>query len=76
MPYVVVKNEDGFRVKKLDDNTYMSKKPLTKEKIKTYKGFENISEEEAEEILTSIDTLCQIIYGQYQNQKRRKSHER
>lgn len=32
MPYKVEKVKGGFKVKKLKDGTYMSGKPLTKEK--------------------------------------------
>ena len=38
------------------------RKSLTVETLKTFEGFENISFEEAENIVYSIQTLCRIVY--------------
>jgi hypothetical protein len=38
------------------------REPLTIEKLKTFEGMENLSDEEAQEIVYSIHTLCNIIY--------------
>lgn len=38
------------------------REPLTIEKLRTFEGMENLSDEEAQEIVYSIHTLCNIIY--------------
>ena len=37
------------------------KKPLTIEKLGTFKGSENLSDEEAQETLFAIQALCSIL---------------
>lgn len=44
------------------------KEPLTVEKLKTFEGFENTTEEEALEIIYTIDTLCRIVEEYLMNQ--------
>lgn len=39
-----------------------NKEPLTIEKLKTFKGFENLSEKEATETVFAIQTLANILY--------------
>ena len=34
--------------------------PLTPELVKTFEGFENVTDEEAFDIFITIDTLCRI----------------
>ena len=41
--------------------------PLTLEKLKTFKGNENISNENAIEILESIEQFAQVLYGVIKN---------
>ena len=41
--------------------------PLTLEKLKTFKGNENISNENAIEILESIEQFAQVLYGAIKN---------
>lgn len=36
-------------------------KEVTKEELKKYKGFENISDEEANNVLTTLKTLAEIL---------------
>lgn len=45
---------------------------LTVEKLKTFEGMENLSEEEAQEIVYSIHTLCNIIYEYTMQNKTRE----
>lgn len=40
---------------------------LTYEKLKTYRGFENLKEEEAEVHIDSIKKLARILYYMYLN---------
>jgi len=37
------------------------KKPLTIEKLRSFKGLENLSDEEAHETLFAIEALCAIL---------------
>jgi hypothetical protein len=39
-----------------------SREALTAEKLRTFPGFENASEKEAENMVYSIHTFCRIIY--------------
>jgi len=49
------------------------KEPLTVEKIKTFKDFENVTDEEALEIIYTIDTLCRITQEYLMNQNRNEN---
>jgi hypothetical protein len=40
---------------------------LTIEKLRTFEGFENIRDEEAEEIILNLSILSSILYKTYQN---------
>jgi len=42
-------------------------KGLTVEKLKTFDGFENICNKEAEEIIKSLDILSMIMYDCFKN---------
>ena len=44
------------------------KEALTVEKLRTFEGFENTPEDEAEEIIYTIDTLCRIVQEYLMNQ--------
>ncbi|MDP2385676.1 MAG: hypothetical protein Q8M29_04855 [Bacteroidota bacterium] len=46
-------------------------KGLTYEKLKQYKGFENITEEEAEEQITIIKKLAKILYYLYVHEEQK-----
>lgn len=46
------------RIKKLNPK----KEPLTKEKLRTFKGYENLSDEEISEVLFSIQSFSNILY--------------
>jgi len=39
-----------------------NKKGLTAEKLRTYKGFEHVSDKEAEQIVLAIKEFCTILY--------------
>ncbi|MBT6745448.1 MAG: hypothetical protein HOB26_02725 [Flavobacteriales bacterium] len=39
-------------------------KQVTKNNLSSYKGFEKTDEEEAEEIITSLETICEVILNQ------------
>lgn len=36
-------------------------KKMTPERLRTFKGFENVTNEDAEQIITSIENFCRII---------------
>lgn len=42
-------------------STNPKKEPLTIEKLRTFKGLENLSDEEAQEMLFQIEALCAIL---------------
>ncbi|MGZ4100237.1 MAG: hypothetical protein ACXVNM_15225 [Bacteroidia bacterium] len=50
------------------------KSALTYEKLKTYKGFENISEAESEEMITGIRKLAKILFYLYQHEQQQKQN--
>lgn len=52
-----------------------NKKGLTVEYLKTSKGFEHISDEEAEQIVFSIKELCTILYHYCVNQNKQNQNE-
>ena len=45
------------------------KTPLTIEKLKEFKGFGNVSEQEAEEIIATLDKLARICFEFYSQSK-------
>jgi hypothetical protein len=47
-----------------------NKEELTVEKLKTFEGFENIGDEEAQETVFAIQTLASILY-EYTNEQAR-----
>ena len=49
-----------------------TKEPLTVEKVKMFKGLENLSEEEAQEIVFAIQTLASILYEFMNEQELKK----
>lgn len=46
-----------------------SKNELTPEKLRTYKGFENSTEEQAEKQIHFIKKMARVIYHLYQEDK-------
>jgi len=50
------------------------KEALTVEKLRTFEGFENTTEEEALEIIYTIDTLCRITQEYLMNQNTNESN--
>jgi len=56
-------------IKKLNPN----KEELTVEKLKTFEGFENLEDKEAQETVFAIQTLASIIYDFANEQKRIKN---
>jgi hypothetical protein len=55
-------------IKKDNESINPQKEPLTVEKLKTFEGFENIADEEALEIIYTIDSLCRAVYEYGLNQ--------
>lgn len=51
------------------------KEPLTIEKLKTFKGMENLTDEEAEQTLLGIKLLSTILIDFQKNQEREKELE-
>lgn len=49
------------------------KEALTVEKLRTFEGFENTTEEEAIEIIRTIDILCRITQEYLLNQKQNEN---
>ncbi|MDG1176212.1 MAG: hypothetical protein P8N07_10510 [Flavobacteriales bacterium] len=43
-------------------------KKVTKESVKNYKGFEQISEAEASVLLTTLETFCEVLLNQTQRE--------
>ena len=58
------KNKNQFFI--LDELKNVKK--VTKESIKNYKGFEQISEAEASVLLTTLETLCEVLLNQTQRE--------
>jgi hypothetical protein len=48
---------------------------LTYEKLKTYEGFENVSEAESEKIIEGIKRMAKILYLLYENEQQNKMNE-
>ncbi len=44
---------------------------LTIEKLKTYKGFEHLTDEQAEKELQTINSLIRVLYGIYVEESRK-----
>lgn len=53
----------------LDVKKEKGREELTVEKLRTFKEFENVSEEEAEKIIHSVKELSVILYQHYLNKK-------
>lgn len=51
-----------------------SNSELTIEKLRTYKGFENITETEAEIHIIAIKKLARVLYGVYLNEQKGRAH--
>ncbi len=51
------------------------KTELTYEKLKTYKGFENSTEEEAVKQIEAIKTLAKILYYMYMNEQQENNNQ-
>ncbi|MES2592713.1 MAG: hypothetical protein V4608_12580 [Bacteroidota bacterium] len=48
----------------------MKHEPLTPEKLRRYKGFENVSDEKAVEDIHFIETFANILFEIYQNDEK------
>ncbi len=44
-----------------------SNSELTIEKLRTFKGFENFTDEQAEKIIANIKRLSNLLFGMYSN---------
>lgn len=51
---IIISDEELMRINP-------EKKPLTVETLRTFKGMENLSDEEAQEIIFSLETFCIIL---------------
>lgn len=49
-------------------------KPLTVEKLKTFPGYENISESEANEVVEAIHQFALVLYGTVKNEADENIH--
>lgn len=49
---------------------------LTYEKLKTYKGFENVSEEEATKQIGVIKRLAKIMYYMYMEEQKKNMNDK
>ena len=58
----MIRNINKIKHPGSDENINPAKEPLTVEKVKTFEGFENVSDEEALDIVSTIDALCRIVY--------------
>lgn len=52
-------------------NQLPNKQELSIEKLRTYNGFENVSDDEAEEHLKLIKTFARILYDIYQQENKK-----
>jgi len=43
-------------------------KKVTKESVKNYKGFEQISEVESSVLLTTLETFCEVLLNQIERE--------
>lgn len=60
-PLYVVRNETN-------EKSVPNENWLTAERLRMYKGFENISDEEAEEEIKVLKTIILILYRKYENE--------
>ena len=67
-----LKKIDAKMIRELNPN----KEPLTVEKLKTFKGFENIDDEKAQETVFAIQTLAAILYEYTMEQQVLKEREK
>lgn len=51
------------------------KSELNHEKLKTYKGFENTTEEQAEKQIAIIKRLAKILYYLYMNEQQKNNYK-
>jgi hypothetical protein len=51
------------------------RKQLSNDELRTYKGFESYSNEQAREIICSLEKLSQLFYELYLNQQLKMSIE-
>lgn len=49
-------------------NELKNVKKVTKESVKNYKGFEQISKAEASALLTTLETFCEVLLNQTQRE--------
>ena len=54
----------------------LNKTDLTCEKLKQYKGFENITEVEAEQQIEIIKRLAKILYNMYMNEQQNNNQNK
>ncbi len=52
---IIISDEELMRINP-------EKKPLTVETLRTFKGMETLSDEEAQEIIFSLETFCIILF--------------
>ncbi len=55
----------AMKTKKLVNQ--FSNSELTIEKLRTYKGFENFTDEQAQKFITNIKRLTKLLFGMYSN---------
>ena len=69
MKYLIMdtKFEDEQNIRKTNE--------LTTEKLRTYKGFESISEEEAAASVDAIRKLAKILFYLYLNEEKRQTKQ-
>ena len=51
-----------------------NKKQLTTKRIRKQKGFEKLTEKQANELLDNINLICQFIYSYYRSNKGGNHH--
>lgn len=54
----------------IDNINSMKKNDLTIQKLKTYKGFENITDQEAQESLNTINVFARVLADIYKQQNK------
>ncbi|MAM22651.1 MULTISPECIES: hypothetical protein [Flavobacteriaceae] len=55
----------SINVKK-EDNKEVSKSKMSVERLKSFKGFENVSEDEADKIIKNLEQFAEILCKQVQ----------
>lgn len=63
----IVTNYDDILIKQIKQSNQTE---LTYQKLKTYKGFENITEEESVKQIEGIKKLAKILFHLYETEKR------